>query len=201
MIRGKKRQVKYKIKGPFFIEGIPNQAVFLLVISGGRYQAGKRVQYRKPDYFLINGVKNNGNWELPIPEEDLIYFAWQRWEIEVCHRDMKSGFGLGDKQCWSPKSSVQTVQWNAWVYGVLKWFGYKNREKLKEPAMVGKWYGKRRRWTVQMLLQCYRIAFWCWGDEIIKDFLAEDKGIGGIAGKNTGILARIWHSALGVYRV
>ena len=158
VIRGKKRKVKYKVKGPFFIEGNPNQAVFLLVIAGGNYQVGKRVKYRKPAFFLVNGVKNGNGWELPLPEEDLVYFQWQRWEIEVSHRDMKSGFGLGDKQCWNPKSSVQTVQWNAWVYGVLKWFGYKNRKLLKEPAMIGKWYRHRRRWSIQMLLQCYQIG-------------------------------------------
>jgi len=39
-------------------------------------------------------------WTLPYPVEELLSWAWQRAEVEVCHREMKSGFGLRETQCW-----------------------------------------------------------------------------------------------------
>ena len=49
----------------------------------------------------------------------------QRWEIEVCHRELKASFGLGDKQCWNPYAAVASVQWTAWVYSLLLLAGYR----------------------------------------------------------------------------
>jgi hypothetical protein len=39
-------------------------------------------------------------WTLPYPVEELLSWAWQRAEVEVCHREMKCGFGLRETQCW-----------------------------------------------------------------------------------------------------
>jgi hypothetical protein len=41
---------------------------------------------------------------------------WPRWELEVAHREGKSGFGIGDKQGWNPRAAVTSVQWSAWLY-------------------------------------------------------------------------------------
>jgi hypothetical protein len=38
-----------------------------------------------------------GGWQLPVPLEVLVLKLWQRWEVEVGFRWMKSGFGLGEK--------------------------------------------------------------------------------------------------------
>ena len=35
-----------------------------------------------------------GGWALPLSAPELLGWAWQRWEIEVCHRELKAGFGL-----------------------------------------------------------------------------------------------------------
>ena len=67
------------------------------------------------------GRPARAHWVLPLPEEELLAWAWQRWEVEVAHREMKSGFGLGEKQCWNKRSAVRSVQWSAWVYAVLLW--------------------------------------------------------------------------------
>jgi hypothetical protein len=56
---------------------------------------------------------------LPLPAETLLFWAWQRRELEVAHREAKSGFGLGDKQCWKPQAAVASVQWSAWLYSLL----------------------------------------------------------------------------------
>lgn len=199
-IRGKERTVKYKVEGPFLVEEVPNQPLFLIVIPGGSYVVKGKKKRRKPMYFLVNAVKDSrGEWKLPVPVEELIYWQWQRWEVEVCHREMKSGFGLGDKQCWNPLSSILSCQWSVWVYAILRWFGYKHRMLLTEEVAVGRWY-KKRRWSIQLLLQCYRLALWHSGNEL-DEFFPEAPGSPPLPGKNQGLLARMWHSATGAYRV
>jgi hypothetical protein len=37
-------------------------------------------------------------WTLPIPVEVLLTWAWQRWELELVHREVKPLLGFGDKQ-------------------------------------------------------------------------------------------------------
>jgi hypothetical protein len=32
---------------------------------------------------------------------------------------MKSGLGVGEKQCWNHRSAVLSVQWSTWVYAIL----------------------------------------------------------------------------------
>jgi len=54
----------------------------------------------------------------------LLLKLWQRWEVEVGFRCVKSGFGLGEKPCWGFDSGERSVAWSAWVYGALVWSGY-----------------------------------------------------------------------------
>ncbi|HSK83314.1 MAG TPA: hypothetical protein VK902_07890 [Rubrobacter sp.] len=49
------------------------------------------------------GGGEGGEWVLPYPAHELLTWAWQRWEVEVCHREMKSGFGLGEAQWLGPR--------------------------------------------------------------------------------------------------
>jgi len=46
-------------------------------------------------------------------------------ELEVAHREMKSGFGVGEKQCWNPRSTIASVQWSVWVYALLLLSAYR----------------------------------------------------------------------------
>jgi len=32
---------------------------------------------------------------------------------------MKSGFGVGEKQCWNPHATIASVQWSMWIYALL----------------------------------------------------------------------------------
>ncbi|MDQ7033338.1 MAG: hypothetical protein Q9P01_00420, partial [Anaerolineae bacterium] len=41
-----------------------------------------------------------------LPVKTLMFWMWQRWEVEVCHRELKSNFGLGNKQCHNPHAAV-----------------------------------------------------------------------------------------------
>ncbi|MEZ4727343.1 MAG: hypothetical protein R3E79_09440 [Caldilineaceae bacterium] len=46
---------------------------------------------------------------LTLPLTDILTWLWQRWELEVAHRHMKSGLGLGEKQCWNQHATLATV--------------------------------------------------------------------------------------------
>lgn len=81
---------------------------------------------RQPLPFLVNArADDQGCWGLPLALETLLFWAWQRWEVEVARRELKSNFGLGHKQCWQPRAAVASVQWSAWVYSVLLLAGYR----------------------------------------------------------------------------
>jgi len=39
-------------------------------------------------------------------------WLWQRWGLEIAHREMKSGFGIGEKPCWRLVSIIASAQWS-----------------------------------------------------------------------------------------
>ena len=86
----------YRVEGPYVRSGVAEKPLFLIVVRGQHYYWGGRRCYRKPAYYLVNAVPTDeGGWQLPVPVEDLLFWAWQRWELEVTHREMKTDFGVG----------------------------------------------------------------------------------------------------------
>jgi hypothetical protein len=109
----------------------------------------------------VNAVQDeHGHWVLPLPIETLLFWAWQRWELEVCHRELKSNFGLGNKQCFNPHSAVTSVQWSAWVYGLLLLAGYRTWGLVNAPPVPTAWWRGSQRWSLNTLWRAYRSAFW-----------------------------------------
>jgi hypothetical protein len=126
-VRGRPRHLQYKVSEPVLRRGASHRALLLIVVRGKkRPNKYGRYDRRQPLPFLVNAVQNaNGEWVLPLPVETLLFWAWQRWELEVCHRELKSNFGLGNKQCFNLYSAVLSVQWSAWVYSLLLLAGYR----------------------------------------------------------------------------
>jgi hypothetical protein len=111
--------------------------------------------------FLVNAVQNEaGQWVLPLPLEQLLFWTWQRWEIEVVHRELKSSFGMGEKQNWHPRAAVLTVQWSAWVYAVLVFAGYRAWGITGGPRPPTRWWRGSGRWSLNSLWRAYRAAWW-----------------------------------------
>lgn len=159
-VRGRVRDLRYRVEGPFVRQDLPKQPVYLLVVRGcDRVVDGRRVK-RDPGFYLVSAKQAGDTWELPLPAEELLAWAWQRWELEVEHREVKSGFGLGEKQCWNKRSAVVSVQWSAWVYGVLLLAGYRTWGLLNGPACPGRWWRGAARWSFTTLLRGYRAALW-----------------------------------------
>ncbi len=163
-VRGRQRKMRYRVIGPYLREGNPDQPLFLLVVGGQTWWAGKRYpqrKYRKPAFYLISAQQDaDGNWQLPLSIETILAWLWQRWEVEVAHREMKSGFGVGQKQCWNPRSAIVSVQWSVWVYAILLLAGYRTWGLLGGPSTPARWWPGAKRWSLNTLWRSYRAALW-----------------------------------------
>ena len=160
MIRGCERQMRYRVEGPFIRDGLPDTPLMLIVIGGGKRPKGSRRKNYKPCFFLVSAILVNGVWTLPFSIIDILTWLWQRWELEIAHRQMKSGLGLGEKQCWNDRATVATVQWSVWIYSLMMLTGYRvwgNDCGTKPP---GQWRAMPRRWSFNTLWRAIRAEMW-----------------------------------------
>ena len=156
-VRGRDRHLQYKVAGPYLRKGAAQRPLFLIIVRG---KHNKRTR-RQPLPFLVNALADaQGTWQLPLPVETLLFWAWQRWELEVAHRELKSNFGLGNKQCWNPQAAVLSVQWSAWVYSMLLLAGYRAWGLAHAPEVPTAWWRGSGRWSLNTLWRGYRAALW-----------------------------------------
>lgn len=158
-VRGRLLHLRVHTSGPWLVKPAPNQPVFLLVVRGiGRQRLGRRGQ-RQPAFLLVTAVPDgSGDWSLPLPMADLVAWAWQRWEVEVMHRELKSGFGLGQQQAWSPVAAALVIPWVVWLYAALVVAGYLSWGW--EPAMAQAAWQRRRRWTARDVACAVQQELW-----------------------------------------
>jgi hypothetical protein len=156
-VRGRERHLQVKVRGVLVRKGAAHCPLFLIVVRG---KDNARVR-RDPLPFLVNAHLNQqGVWQLPLPLDTLLFWAWQRWEIEVAHRELKSNFGLGNKQCFNPHAAVASVQWSAWAYAVLLLAGYRTFGLTRASTVPTRWWRGSPRWSLNTLWRAYRAAFW-----------------------------------------
>jgi hypothetical protein len=96
---GKQRFVKYKeVKGVLWRRGAGQQPLRLLVIAPVPYKLSlhSRLNYRQPAYFLTQ--------DLTTAPKLLVQACFDRWQIEVNHRDEKDLLGVGQAQVRNPQS-------------------------------------------------------------------------------------------------
>jgi hypothetical protein len=158
-VRGRDLLLRYRVEGPFLRYEVPEQPVFLLVVRGGRGPGQRRP--RPPAFYLVSAVQRAGQWVCPGPADDLLAWAWQRWEVEVSHRGMKTDWGVGQVQCWHPQATVRAVQWQVWSYGLCvlaghcAW-GYAGHPPALRPA--GLWWHGPPRWSLATLRRGFQQA-------------------------------------------
>lgn len=160
VVRGKKRKMRYRLIGPVVREGLPSVPLFLLVIGGGKRPPGSRRKSYQPCFFLISAVLVDGVYTLPLPIELLLAWLWQRWELEVAHRAMKSALGLGEKQCWNDFATVASVQWSVWVYQLMVLAGIRTWGSVGGPQPPGLWRARSHRWSFNTLYRYFRAELW-----------------------------------------
>jgi hypothetical protein len=161
-VRGRTIPTRYRVEGPFVVRKAASQPVFLLVVPGiDRRTTRQHRRQRKPHFWLVNAVQGEEGWVLPLPAPELLAWAWQRWEVEVSHRELKATFGVGEMQCWSGTSALLAVQWQVWSYAVLVLAGYRTWGLTRQPVRPpGRWWGGAPRWSLATLWRGYRQELW-----------------------------------------
>ena len=110
---GCSRPVRYKeLGGVYWQGGARRQELRLLVVAPVGYLTSKkgRKYYRQPAYLLTT--------DLATPAAQLIQDYFDRWGIEVNHRDEKEILGLGQAQVWNEQSVVKVP---ALVVAMYSW--------------------------------------------------------------------------------
>lgn len=136
---GELRRVRYKVMPEVLWQsGGGQQRLRVLIIAPTPYRATgrgkKRWYYRDPAYLLTT--------DLTTPAEELIQLYLARWQIEVEHRDLKSGLGVGQAQVWNDKSvarlhAAHVALWSMVKLAALRSFGLlRNEHYPRRPA----WY-------------------------------------------------------------
>lgn len=96
---GRWRHVRYKeVKPVLWRGGARRKPLRLLVVAPVPYRLspGSPLYYRQPAYLLTTDLK--------LPAHDLLQAYFDRWQIEVNHRDEKQQIGIADPQVWNDLS-------------------------------------------------------------------------------------------------
>jgi hypothetical protein len=136
---GKRRKVRYKEVAVVYWQGGAGQRPLrLLVVAPTPYRKRKssKLYYRQPAYLLTTDLNS--------PAKHLLQIYFDRWQIEVNHRDEKDTLGVGQAQLWNvnsvPKQPVLAVAaYSALLLASLLAFG---AERGAAYAPLPKW---RRR--------------------------------------------------------
>lgn len=163
MVRGRQVRLRVKVVGPVLVKPAPDVPLMLIVVRG--VAASPSHRRRKPTFLLVNARQDrHGAWGLPYAVDELLAWAWQRWEVEVLHRELKSGFGLGQQQAWSDAGTVAVTQWVVWVYACVVLAAYHAwGYTVPTGSRLGGWHAPRR-WSLGMLWQQARMELWRLGE-------------------------------------
>jgi len=139
---GKRRRVRYKLlSGLYWQGGARKRTLRLLVVAPTPYRKRKsgRLYYRQPAYLLTTDLRGHAHTLLQI------YF--DRWQIEVNHREEKDTLGVGQAQLWNPisvpKQPVLAVaSYSALLLASLLAFG---AERGSAYAELPRWRRNARR--------------------------------------------------------
>ena len=111
---GRLHDVKYKVvSNMLWRYGARTRPLRLVIIAPLRYRPTRKSKllYRDPAYLLST--------DLTSPIEPLIQAYFDRWGIEVNHRDEKSLLGVGHAQVRSERSAPRVPQFQVALYAML----------------------------------------------------------------------------------
>jgi len=139
---GKRRPLRYKeVADVYWQGGAKQRPLRLIVIAPTPYRKSKsrKLYYRDPAYLLTTDLRCS------LPQLLQIYF--DRWQIEVNHREEKDTLGVGQAQLWNvvsvPKQPVLAVAaYSALLLASLQAFG---AERGQAYAQLPKWRRNARR--------------------------------------------------------
>lgn len=120
---GKRRKVRYKeIKTLYWQGGARRLPLRLFVIAPTPYRKRKssKLYYRKPAHLLCTDRVHAA--------QGLLQIYFDRWQIEVNHREEKDTLGVGQAQLWNPKAvprqpPLAVAAYSALLLAAIKAFG------------------------------------------------------------------------------
>jgi hypothetical protein len=120
---GKRRKIRYKeVVGVYWQRAGGQLPLRLLVVAPTPYRKRRsgRVYYRQPAYLLTTDLQSSA--------KQLLQIYFDRWQIEVNHREEKDTLGVGQAQLWNlqavPKQPVMVVAaYSALLLASLQTFG------------------------------------------------------------------------------
>lgn len=160
-VRGRVVTPRVCVTGPWLVKPVPEHPLFLIVVKGVKRGRGLTRRQRAPHFFLVSAAPDDtGAPVLPLPVTELLAWAWQRWEVEGMHRELKSSCGFGDQQAWSRLGAARPLDWALWTYALLILTGVAVWGLGPPPGPdPGRWW-RPRRWSVGRLLQAIRAELW-----------------------------------------
>jgi len=139
---GQRRKIRYKeVTDLHWRRGGGKIPLRLLVVAPTPYRKRKssRLYYRQPAYLLTTHLRSAA--------KQLLQIYFDRWQIEVNHRDEKDTLGVGQAQLWNktavPKQpSLVVAAYSALLLAALETFG---TERGAAYAALPKWRRKAHR--------------------------------------------------------
>ena len=139
---GKRRKIRYKeVAEVYWQRGAGQRRLRMIVIAPTPYRKSKskRLYYRDPAYLFTSDLRRSA--------KQLLQIYFDRWQIEVNHREEKDTLGIGQAQLWNaisvPKQPVLAVAaYSALLLASLKAFGAERGEAYAE---LPKWRRNARR--------------------------------------------------------
>ena len=111
---GKMHALTYKcLPAVLWRNGTQDRVMRLFVLTPIRYRPrlGSKLRYRQPAYLITT--------DLTTADGELMQAYFDRWEIEVNHRDEKDLLGVGQAQVWSEGAAWRVPQFQVAVYAML----------------------------------------------------------------------------------
>jgi len=139
---GKRRRVRYKeVTGVLWQGGARKRPLRLFVIAATPYRKRRsgKLHYHHPAFLLTTMLEGS--------TRQLLQMYFDRWQIEVNHRDEKDTLGVGQAQMWNPVSvpkqpALVVASYSALLLAALKAFGPGRGEAY---AALPKWRSRAKR--------------------------------------------------------
>ncbi len=143
---GKRRKVRYKeVTQVLWQSGAKTLPLRLFVIAPTPYRKRKssKLYYRQPSFLLCTDLISS--------PRQLIQIYFDRWQIEVNHREEKDTLGVGQAQLWNPTAvpkqpALVVAAYSALMLAALNTFG---TERGSSYAPLPKW--RRNAWRPSCL--------------------------------------------------
>jgi DDE superfamily endonuclease len=125
---GKERTVEYKeVNHVLWRRGGGTKPVRLIVVKPVPYRKTKagRLYYREPAFLLTTDLSSQ--------TDKLLQIYFDRWQVEVAHRELKDTFGLGQAQVRVPSSVARQPALTVATYSIIHFaalaeFGYQRSD-------------------------------------------------------------------------